>query len=741
MPTEFAPGLPSKYKKESPRISEPQVWNLAIQKHKAERAGTHYDLRIVDDKSGKAYSWATRYLPTNPGDKVLAKLQPLHTAEYSTWAGTIAKGYGAGNVQLFSNDKIEVLKADPEHVVFNVYKSTGDTERYALIHTGGDDWLFHNVTATRDTRPYIPTEKPSYKSIDINKIDITNPNQILAPKVDGSLNVFLLKKDSPIETYSYRPSKKGASKLINHTYRTPLYKITTPKAFKGNTVLLGEVFAKNREGRALPSTDTSARLLSNVWRSRELQKDAPLDNMVFNILRYQGRDVSQKPYREKLEMLKHITSAIPQLKMPELASHPETKKKLIDDIMAKRHPLSEEGVVVYNLDQPTPMKAKLQEDYDVYIRGVYPGENKYEGVAAGGFEYSFKPKGPIVGRVGTGLSDEMRKKLWEKPEEYVGLPARIFAQQQLPSGALRMPVFKDLRPDVWKKKTAALKEMYIRRMSRDDNGKRKWAWAAGSSLEEFEKNQQHLLESKYRHESPVYKLGNPELFKTALKINPAHRKVWNEIKALKTMHSIDDAAQALGTTSAESMNSLKTIIKKRIPGIYFSESGSRYIDPNLSKLHKQLISRHELQHHIDQVRNRWFMKERPDSQNIKNALDVLVGEFSATRKELRHHSPGTLLKALLYPTERSINILSNRSDIKIPLWRERINIRKAMLAKKAEIYMSTTPKTQNIYEEVPATAIEETDLKPQAGANPHAYLEYMLRKRGLTLKKNNPKIQ
>ena len=448
---DFAPGLPSRHIKDVPRISEPQVWNLAIQKHDAKRAGTHFDLRLVDNKNGKAYSWAVRNLPSAPGDKTLAKLQPTHTAEYSTWSGTIESGYGAGNVELFQSDKTEIIKADPEHILFNVYKSNGDTERYALIHTGGDDWLFHNVTVTRETRPQIPTEKPSYKSIDINKVEIENPNQVLAPKIDGALNVFLLRKGKPIETYSYRPSKKNAAKLIDHTYRSNLYKTITPHAFKGNTVLLGEVFARDRQGETLPSTETSARLLSNVWRSRQLQEKGPLDNVVFNILRYQGRDVSNKPYSEKLQLLKRITSSVPGLKMPPLAISPEQKKELVRQIMDKKHPMTSEGVVVYDLNASVPMKAKIQEDYDVHIKDVFPGEGKYKGIAAGGFTYSHTPDGPAVGRVGSGFDDETRKRMWEKPEEWKGQVARVWAQQKLPSGALRMPVFKDVRSELWKK--------------------------------------------------------------------------------------------------------------------------------------------------------------------------------------------------------------------------------------------------------------------------------------------------
>ena len=445
---EYAPGIPSKTVKDLPRISSPEPMRLAIQKHIARKAGLHYDVRIVDEKSGKAYSWAVRSLPSFPGDKVLAKLQPTHTAAYSTWSGVIPEGYGAGTVDLFSQDKIEVIKAEPSKITFNVYKSNGDTERFAMINTSGDDWLFYNVTPTRTTRPEIPAEKPHYKSIDPDTLDPSKPNEVWAPKVDGALNVFLLKPDKPIETYSYRPSAKGVNKLIDHTFRMGLHRTTVPTAFKGSTVVLGETFARDRaSGEVLSTADTSARLLSNVWRSRELQERAPLDNIIFNVLRYNGRDVSKKPYGEKLNILKQISMAVPQLKMPPLAYTEEDKKELMKEVKSGAHPLTEEGVVVYKLDKDTPEKAKLQQDFDVYIRGMYPGEGKHRGKAAGGFMYSYEPNGKIVGRVGGGFSDEMRRQMWINPKGFSGQLARVFAQEKLPSGALRMPIFKDIRSE------------------------------------------------------------------------------------------------------------------------------------------------------------------------------------------------------------------------------------------------------------------------------------------------------
>ena len=442
----FAPGIPDRTIKTNPRtLEKSELWQFNIQRHQAKRAGEHFDLRLVDPSSGIAHSWAARNLPTNPGDKTLAVQQPDHTQNYASWEGTIEEGYGAGKVMLFSSDKVEVTKSTPDHILFNVYKSTGDTERYALIHTGGDDWLFHNVTPTRTTRPEMAISKPKYKSVDIEKIDITNDQLHLAPKYDGALNAFVLRKNKPIEVYSYRKSKKGDNKLIDHTFRLELFK-NSPVSIPGKTVLLGEVFAKDvTSGRVMSSRDTSARLLSNVWRSRELQKSGPLDHVVFDVVRYRGKDVTNVPYKEKFQILKDVVAQVPGLKLPPVATTTNEKALLLREVKAGIHPLSQEGVVVYDMKESVPQKAKLFKDFDVEITGIFPGEGKYEGSHAGGFTYN-------KGRVGSGFDDAIRKDMFENPAKYVGTIARVVAQEQLPSGALRAPAFKDIRAEDWPRK-------------------------------------------------------------------------------------------------------------------------------------------------------------------------------------------------------------------------------------------------------------------------------------------------
>ncbi len=448
---DYALGIPNVLMKRPPRsIKSPELWNFNIQRHDAKRAHLHFDLRLVDPQTGIAHSWATRYLPTNPGEKVLVTQQPDHTAAYSTWEGTIPEGYGAGTVKLFSSDKVEVTKSQPGEVLFNVYKTNGDTARYALIQTGGDKWLFTNVTPTKTSRPELNISKPHFKQVSIKNVDINNAQEILAPKIDGAMNVISLRPHKPVEVFSYRPSKKGAAKVIDHTFRSNLYTKIVPPSMKGTTILLGEVFARNNKtGKVMTQRDTSARLLSNVWKSRNLQETGQLKIMPWGILQYQNKDVSELPYSQKLELLQQINKQIPEFESLPLAQTPQEKQKLLATISNEKHPDTKEGVVIYNRNKPWPIKAKLFHDYDVVIHSMFPGEGKWVDRGVGGFYYLHPGSNKVVGKTGSGFSDKERIEMFHHPEKYVGQLARVLAQEQLPSGALRMPVFKDIRAEKW----------------------------------------------------------------------------------------------------------------------------------------------------------------------------------------------------------------------------------------------------------------------------------------------------
>jgi hypothetical protein len=159
-------------------------------------------------------------------------------------------------------------------------------------------------------------------------------------------------------------------------------------------------------------------------------------------------DPEQVPYAERLKLIQQILPHLPPdvFHLPDQATDPASAQRLWADVREGRHPLTHEGVVIHpKLGRPS--KAKLTEENDVHLTGVFPGEGKYHGNAAGGFEYALEPGGATTGRVGSGLSDELRRDLYTDPDAYVGRVARIRAQEQLPSGAYRAPSFLAFHED------------------------------------------------------------------------------------------------------------------------------------------------------------------------------------------------------------------------------------------------------------------------------------------------------
>lgn len=137
---EFAPGIPANRKiHKIPKVKNPQPWTLAIQKHDANKAGTHFDLRLIPPKGNKAHSWAIpkAKLPKR-GVMQLAIQQPTHTKEYATtFSGKIPKGtYGAGKVTMHTNEPVTVLSAGDNRVKFR--RASG--EQFTLFRTKEKQW-------------------------------------------------------------------------------------------------------------------------------------------------------------------------------------------------------------------------------------------------------------------------------------------------------------------------------------------------------------------------------------------------------------------------------------------------------------------------------------------------------------------------------------------------------------------------------------------------------------------------
>lgn len=443
-----------------------RIYDLCIQRHKADRAGEHLDFRIGDPEI-QFLSWAIpkAKLP-EPNERLLAVQQPLHEYDYGKFEGRIEEGYGKGEVKLEKYGKVLVTDIEPGKIHLTIISDRYPT-RLTLFRPNNfkdKDWLILNNTPNKP----IDYEKIHMKQIKEDKLkefleeNLSGP-VYASPKIDGA-HVIVLIKDGKLEVFSYRVSKVHGGNIL-HTERlfTIRPKVKIPDRLN-NTILKGELYAVQQKGdqeEVIPVNELSGLLNSSIYKTYQdaAKKHVRFKIGLFDIYKYGDTliDPEAMDYKDRLKLVREFLPQLDQkiFHIIEPVEGAEQVIKLWDIVKAGKHPLTTEGIVLYP-GKGYPIKLKTTQERDVYIREILPGQGKYKGNAAGGFTYSLEPNGPIVGHVGTGFSDELRREMWEDPDEFIGRRARVKFLEQLPSGALRAPVFLALHEDYPNPKEAGL---------------------------------------------------------------------------------------------------------------------------------------------------------------------------------------------------------------------------------------------------------------------------------------------
>lgn len=186
---EFAPGIPLHRKIEKiPETKEPERWDLAIQKHIADKAGKHFDVRLVDP-SGHAHSFAVpkAKLPALKDKMLLAIQQATHTKDYAlNFEGNIPKGtYGAGTVTMPIKEKVEILKSNDNSIKFE----RQDGSQFSLFRTDGKNWGFKKIATSRAREMlYSRQLSPAAHQKLMDYLELT-PERITAGWNTGSKNI------------------------------------------------------------------------------------------------------------------------------------------------------------------------------------------------------------------------------------------------------------------------------------------------------------------------------------------------------------------------------------------------------------------------------------------------------------------------------------------------------------------------------------------------------------------------
>lgn len=410
-------------------------FDYVLQRHFARRAGEHLDLRLGNPAIG-LYSWAVpkARLPERPGESLLSVATPIHRYGYRTFEGEIPQGHGAGTVKREDMGTAAVTGSSLDKLRFALLHHRFPKE-YQLTRKRGDNWFLTNVTPTQSDAArygkvhYRTTEQPEEQ---------LGPDVTVSPKIDGAAILLRLLADRA-EVSSIRERKEGGP--IRHTWKVQgLTGLRIPEELQG-TVLRGELYGK-RGGKTIPAAELGGLLNTDTLSSRAAQREKGTRLL---IALYGMADPGKLSVPKSRPAMRALFSRVSTLTggvahpLPE-AEGAEAGQRLVQQVRSGRHPLTREGVVLSRPGE-VPTKAVFRKDADVYIRGIFPADTKSGTARAGGFLYSLSPNGPVVGRIGSGISRQDAEDMLNHPHDWVGRVARIRAHSQFPSGAWRAPVF------------------------------------------------------------------------------------------------------------------------------------------------------------------------------------------------------------------------------------------------------------------------------------------------------------
>lgn len=427
---------------------------FVIQEHHARRL--HYDFRL--ERDGVLVSWAVpKNLPETTSVNHLAVHTEDHPLEYATFEGSIPKGeYGGGSVIVWDSGTYETEKFrdhgpdGPERggeviVTLHGAKIEG---RYALIQTGGKNWLAHRMKeqakfSSRDMAPMLATHGSVER---LNSVVWAfegkwDGYRLLVNADHGSLE--LRSRSGRDVTREFPQLEALAADLADH-----------------QVILDGEVVALDETG--VPS----------FGAMQNRGAGANIEFWAFDVLQLDGRPLLRAKYSDRRRILEALADG-GGLIVPEQI--PGDGAEALEYARSKRW----EGVVAKKRDstyQPgrrsqSWIKDKLWLTQEVVIGGWRAGEGgRTSGIGAllvgvpgeGGLDFA--------GRVGTGFTEKDLAKLKDVLEplrtkespftkRLTGLDAKgvtfveptlvgeVRYSERTSDGRLRQPSWRGMRPD------------------------------------------------------------------------------------------------------------------------------------------------------------------------------------------------------------------------------------------------------------------------------------------------------
>ncbi|BBY31806.1 ATP-dependent DNA ligase [Mycolicibacterium sediminis] len=427
---------------------------FVIQEHHATRL--HYDFRL--ERHGVLVSWAVpKNLPETPSVNHLAVHTEDHPLEYATFEGTIPKGeYGGGEVTVWDSGTYETEKfndnppdgpAKGGEVIVTLHGSKVEG-RYALIQTGGKQWLAHRMK-----------EQPQPIPDDVKPMLAAHGSVARLTKVvwafEGKWDGYRLLVDADHGALRLR-SRSGRDVTAEY----PQLRALAADLADHHVVLDGEAVALDANG------------VPNFGLMQNRATSTRVEFWAFDVLALDGRSLLRAKYSDRRRILETLAEAGGLIVPDQLPG---------DGPDALEHARSQrwEGVVAKKRDstyQPgrrsqSWIKDKLWLTQEVVIGGWRAGEGgRTSGIGALLMGIPSDDGLVFAGRVGTGFTDRdlanLKKTLAPLEAEESPFTKRLtgpdakgvtFVRPELvgevrfsertSDGRLRQPSWRGLRPD------------------------------------------------------------------------------------------------------------------------------------------------------------------------------------------------------------------------------------------------------------------------------------------------------
>ncbi len=468
--------------------------SFVIQEHHARRL--HYDFRL--ERDGVLVSWAVpKGPPTDPKVNHLAVHTEDHPLEYGSFEGTIPAGeYGGGEVTIWDAGSYELEKwREGREVIVTLHGrpggGLGGPARFALIHTGrsgkeAQNWLIHRMALGSD---HVLTGPPAAAAAGEDpeppaEDGFPRPVRPMLATLAAASGLgderdwaFEMKWDG-VRIIAYLAD--GRVKLLSRRGRddtAAYFELVEPLAGLdcAEAVLDGEIVVTDAAG--VPRFSLLQPRI-NLAKPAEIAAAAaryPVQLMLFDLLRLDGRSLIRQPYEERRRLLETLVPPQPGARVQappvfegDLSAALQTSLALeLEGVVAKRHGS------IYQPGQRahTWLKIKHRRTQAVVVGGWRPGKGnraggigslllaipgpdglRYAGRAGSGFTTrglaEAESKLAPLARAGCPLLDvpdeDARDAHWVEPT----LVGEVHYSGVTDSGRLWHPVWRGWRPDL-----------------------------------------------------------------------------------------------------------------------------------------------------------------------------------------------------------------------------------------------------------------------------------------------------